>query len=254
MTHRIEALRIEVRGVVQGVGFRPTVYRLALESGVAGWVLNDRKGIAVHAEGEPTRLGAFVAALRDYPPPGAHIVAFEVVPVQPEGHDGFTIRSSQRDGDPTVLISPDLPVCNKCLEELRDPTSRRYRYPYINCTECGPRYSIMWAIPYDRARTTMADWPLCPSCHAEYEDPLDRRYHAQPTACNICGPTYRLIEDGETVSRGVDAIARSAVMLAEGRIVAVKGIGGYHLACSARDAAAVGRCANASSGRRSRLP
>ena len=239
MADQREAVRIAVRGVVQGVGFRPTVYRLALECGVAGWVLNDRNGLAVHAEGEPDRLEAFVAALRGHPPRGARIVAFAVVPVSLEGHDGFAIRPSQGDGDPTVLISTDLPVCNACLEELRDPASRRYRYPYINCTECGPRYSIVTAVPYDRANTTMAGWPLCPSCQAEYDDPSDRRYHAQPTACNICGPNYRLIEASETVARGVDAIARGAAMLAEGRILAVKGIGGYHLACSARDAAAV---------------
>lgn len=241
MADQPEAFRIAVRGVVQGVGFRPTVYRLALECGVAGWVLNDGNGLAVHAEGEPRCLQAFIAALQDRPPRGARVSSCEVVPVPPEGHVGFAIRPSLGDVDPTVQVSPDLPVCNACLEELRDPTSRRHRYPYINCTECGPRYSIVTAVPYDRANTTMAGWPLCPGCQAEYEDPSDRRYHAQPTACNLCGPTYRLVESGETVARGVDAIARSALMLAEGKILAVKGIGGYHLACSARDAAAVRR-------------
>lgn len=241
MSHHREAVRIEVRGVVQGVGFRPTVYRLAREYEVTGWVHNDSQGLTVHAEADAGRLHAFVAALRDHPPPGARIVSFAAVSVAVERFATFEIRPSRSDEPPVVLISPDLPVCAACMIELNDPHSRRYHYPYINCTRCGPRYSIVRSLPYDRGNTTMADWPLCPACQAEYDDPHDRRHHAQPTACNQCGPTYRLVQGGRTVAGGVEAIARAAAMLTAGAILAVKGVGGYHLACAAGDAAAVQR-------------
>ena len=241
MTGQRTAIRLEVRGVVQGVGFRPLVYRIAHENSITGWVLNDSQGVSIHAEGDTALLNSFVSALRTHPPPGAKIVSFDSRTVPLEGFGTFEIRSSQRVHAPIVMISPDLPACGECLEELKDPGSRRYRYPYINCTACGPRYSIVRSLPYDRPNTTMADWPLCDACRAEYDDPLNRRHHAQPTACQRCGPGYRLIEGGGTVSIGADAIARAATLLNEGMILAVKGIGGYHLACSARDAATVRR-------------
>ncbi|RUL88772.1 carbamoyltransferase HypF [Tautonia sociabilis] len=241
MPDRREALRIEVRGVVQGVGFRPAVDRLARSFGLAGWVSNDSRGVSIHVEGDAGRLEAFASALRDHPPPSARIVEIERRPVPAEGFETFEIRASTHDHPPVVLISPDLPPCPDCLEELEDPRDRRHRYPYLNCSACGPRYSIITALPYDRPNTTMADWPMCEHCRAEYEDPSDRRYHAQPTACPRCGPGYRLIRDGVDRASGPEAVARAAALLQEGEVVAIKGVGGYHLACSARDEAAVRR-------------
>jgi hydrogenase maturation protein HypF len=227
------ARRIAIRGVVQGVGFRPFVYRTAQHHQVAGWVLNDATGVEVHAEGQASQLRAFVDALRLNPPPAASIADFTVREVIPEGFADFQIRSSRRDTTPTVRMSADLAICADCLSELTDVADRRYQYPYINCTNCGPRYSIIRRLPYDRANTTMADWALCPTCRREYEDPLDRRYHAQPTACAACGPSYFLIEGATRVDGSQAAISRAAALLKAGAILAVKGIGGFHLACDA---------------------
>lgn len=233
-----QALRLRITGVVQGVGFRPFVYRLAHEHGISGWVYNGEDGVHVLAEGDGAALAAFVAAVRAQPPPAAHVVSFEVVPETPSGFDRFAIRESTSKTKPTVRISPDIAVCDDCLRELFDPADRRFGYPYINCTNCGPRYSIVLSLPYDRARTTMRDWDLCDACRREYEDPSDRRFHAQPVACPACGPAYRLHE-GAGIERGPSAIERAAALLATGAIVALKGIGGYHLACDARDRTAV---------------
>ena len=232
------ACRITIRGVVQGVGFRPFVYRTAQRHHVAGWVLNDTTGVEIHAEGAADGLTAFVDELRSNSPPAASIVEFTRREIAPEGFYDFQIRRSQQESAPTARISPDLAVCNDCLRELSDPADRRHHYPYINCTNCGPRYSIIRSLPYDRANTTMAAWQLCPTCRHEYEDPDDRRYHAQPTACGKCGPGYYLIE-GEVSLRGAEAIARTAALLLAGAIVAVKGVGGYHLACDAANPAAL---------------
>lgn len=232
------AVRLRITGVVQGVGFRPFVYRLAQVYGIAGWVLNGEDGVHVAAEGSEEAIGQFVNAMRAQPPPAARVATFEVTPAAATGFDAFEIRESEGGDAPTVRISPDLAVCDDCLRELFDPSDRRFGYPYINCTNCGPRYSIVLGLPYDRARTTMRDWPLCAQCRHEYEDPADRRFHAQPVACPACGPTYRLEARGAALA-GSGAIARTAALLREGAIVAVKGIGGYHLACDARNAAAV---------------
>ena len=227
-----EARFLRVRGVVQGVGFRPFVYRLARDHGIAGWVRNGGEGVEIHAEGPLEAVDAFVAGF-DRPPPASRIASFEVETVPAAGCDRFEIRDSEAKDPPTVRISPDLPVCPACIAELLDPAGRRYGYPYINCTDCGPRYSILLGLPYDRPRTTMKDWPLCPDCAREYHDPLDRRFHAQPVACPVCGPRYLLDGDPES------AILKAARLLREGRIVAVKGLGGYHLAADAGNAAAV---------------
>jgi hydrogenase maturation protein HypF len=224
---------LRIQGVVQGVGFRPFVYRLARDRGITGWVRNGGDGVEIHAEGEDEALDAFVRGF-DSPPPASHIVAFEVETIPATGCARFEILDSEATGHPTVRISPDLPVCAACLQELFDPADRRYGYPYINCTDCGPRYSIVLGLPYDRPRTTMRDWPLCADCSREYHDPLDRRFHAQPVACPACGPQFSLGEE-----RGAAAISRAARLLREGGIVAVKGLGGYHLAVDARNAAAV---------------
>ena len=233
------AIRIEVRGVVQGVGFRPSVYRIAEANEISGWVHNDSRGLLIHAEGEVKKLDAFVALLRCYPPPGAEISSFECQNVPTEGSQTFEIRSSQGHESPTVMISPDLPICDVCISEMKTPGHRRFLYPYINCTACGPRYSIVKAIPYDRIHTTMAAWSLCEACVAEYNDPRDRRYHAQATACSQCGPNYRLVQGAETLGFGVQAIQQAAIWLNQGMIIAIKGIGGFHLACSAHDSASI---------------
>ena len=235
------ACSIKVRGVVQGVGFRPFVYRLARANTLAGWVLNGEEGVEIFVEGADKGLKAFVQELTAAPPSAAHITEIEVESSSPVGCNSFTIRESRRNTDDhlTTRISPDLPVCEDCLRELFDPADKRHRYPYINCTNCGPRYSVILALPYDRPNTTMRLWPLDEYCSGEYHDPDNRRFHAQPVACRECGPEYYL-QVGNTTTRGSETSIRSAAtMLASGYIVAVKGLGGYHLACDARNASAV---------------
>lgn len=229
------ACSIQVRGVVQGVGFRPFVYRLAQQHGVSGWVFNGEEGVTIHAEAPQPVLAMFIDALKTQAPPAATISAIEVQPAEVNGAPGFAIHHSERRDKPTVRVSPDLPVCEECLRELFDPADRRYLYPYINCTNCGPRYSVILALPYDRPNTTMKAWPLDDYCDAEYHDPANRRFHAQPVACPQCGPRYRLHDktDQEAISQTVDLLRR-------GEIIAIKGLGGYHLACDARNATAVG--------------
>jgi hydrogenase maturation protein HypF len=227
------ACSIRVRGVVQGVGFRPFVYRLAQRKMLAGWVLNGEQGVEIHLEGPEPDLEAFVQEMRIRPPAASNIAAIEIEPAPYEGWSGFTIRESQRAERPTVRVSPDLPVCQDCLKELFDPSDRRYRYPYINCTNCGPRYSVILALPYDRPNTTMWSWPLDETCSAEYHNPSDRRFHAQPIACSRCGPKFSLREGSTTVAEAEEAVRRAARLLRQGGILAVKGLGGYHLACDA---------------------
>ncbi len=226
------ACSIHVRGVVQGVGFRPFVYRLAHRKMLSGWVLNGEQGVEIHLEGAEPDLDEFVQEMRARPPAASSIAAIEVEQVPVEGLSGFTIRESQRDGRPTVRVSPDLPVCQDCLRELFDPSDRRHLYPYINCTNCGPRYSVILALPYDRPNTTMRHWPLDDICNREYHDPSDRRFHAQPVACPRCGPNF-FLRDGAMVTHAEEAVRRAARLLCEGKILAVKGLGGYHLACDA---------------------
>ena len=234
-----EALFVRARGIEQGVGFRPFVYRLARQHDLRGWVLNADEGVEIHVEGAPEQLQVFVEDLKIRPPAAAHIARLEDTPAEVQGFDDFSIRESTRRNRPTVRISPDLPVCEACLRELFDLADRRYRYPYINCTHCGPRYSIILGLPYDRPQTTMKDWTMCPDCTREYHDPTDRRFHAQPVACPRCGPQYLLYKQAQVVGRGHEAIEQAARMLREGQILAVKGIGGYHLACDARNEEAV---------------
>jgi hydrogenase maturation protein HypF len=232
------AVRIAITGVVQGVGFRPFVYRAAAQSGVHGWVLNGEDGVHIHAEGDPGSVERFIAMVRAEPPPAASVASFRVAPAESRGLWSFEIRDSRGDGAPTVHISPDLPMCDECRGELSNPGDRRFGYGYINCTNCGPRYSIVLGLPYDRERTTMRDWPLCAACSREYDDPTNRRFHAQPVACHACGPAYRLLHDGD-VATGAAAIAGAAALLRAGAILAIKGIGGYHLACDPRNLTAV---------------
>ena len=233
------ACSIRVRGVVQGVGFRPFVYRLARANTLAGWVLNDEEGVEIFVEGAQPGLRAFVQDLKTQPPPAASIADIEVHAAAPVGLNEFTIRESQRRDRPTVRISPDLPVCDACLKELFDPADPRYWYPYINCTNCGPRYTVVLGLPYDRPNTTMQRWPLDAYCDAEYRDPGNRRFHAQPVACPECGPNYSLHSEAGIVHGNEASIRKAAQLLNDGSILAMKGLGGYHLACDARNAASV---------------
>jgi hydrogenase maturation protein HypF len=243
------ALDLRIHGVVQGVGFRPFVYRLARRYALTGWVLNAGNGVVAHVEGDAGALDAFARAVVDEAPAAATVASVDATPGAREGFRDFEIRASDPAADRlTARIAPDMAVCDACLRELFDPADRRYRYPYINCTDCGPRYSIVLALPYDRPATTMAPWPMCAQCAAEYHDPANRRFHAQPVACPACGPAYVLraatdAAPGARVPdelRGTAAIEAAAALLRDGTIVAVKGIGGYHLACDAGNAAAVG--------------
>jgi len=233
------ACSIKVRGVVQGVGFRPFVFRLARQNTLAGWVLNGEQGVEIFLEGPDQGLHAFVQALKTEPPPAAQITDIEIHTSQPVGCYEFIIRESQRNERPSVRISPDLPVCEDCLRELFDPTDKRYFYPYINCTNCGPRFTVILRLPYDRANMTMQPWPLDEYCSDEYHHPENRRFHAQPVACPNCGPQYYL-QSGDKVVRGSKPSIRSAArLLQSGAIVAIKGLGGYHLACDAGNLNAV---------------
>src|SRR5579862_1842887 len=226
------AYSIRVRGVVQGVGFRPFVYRLARANTLAGWVLNGEEGVEIYLEGAEPGLQAFVQDLKN-PPPAATIAAIEVHPAAPVGLSEFTIRKSQRLERPTVRISPDLPVCDDCLKELFDPANHRYWYPYINCTNCGPRYTVVLSLPYDRPNTTMRSWPLDAYCDAEYHDPENRRFHAQPVACPACGPRYELRQADNVLADNESSIRAAVQLLKDGSILAAKGLGGYHLVCDA---------------------
>ncbi|HET7751443.1 MAG TPA: carbamoyltransferase HypF [Terriglobales bacterium] len=239
MPDEICAHAIRVRGVVQGVGFRPFVFRLARANALAGWVLNEEGGVEIHVEGKQAAMEGFLRDLKASAPPAAVITTIEVIPADPLGMHEFTIRASECRGRPAARISPDLPVCSECLSELFDPSNERYLYPYVNCTACGPRYSILLSLPYDRGNTTMQSWAMDTRCSAQYHDPGDRRFHAQPVACADCGPHYRLRAGTETTGIDSVAITRAAQLLTEGKIVAVKGLGGFHLACNATDPTAV---------------
>ena len=227
---RVRRVRARVEGTVQGVGFRPFVYRLASELDLAGFVLNDERGVLLEVEGRESAVDGFLRRLGEEAPPLAAIEAVRPQDVAPAGERGFRILASPQGGEPAALVSPDTATCEDCLAELFDPSDRRYRYPFVNCTNCGPRFTIVRGVPYDRPLTTMAEFELCPRCAAEYDDPADRRFHAQPNACPECGPTLRLLPGDDY---GDEALRGAVAALREGRIVAVKGIGGYHLACLA---------------------
>lgn len=235
------ARRIVLEGRVQGVGFRPFVYRLARVHALRGWVCNDAGSVHVQAEGSPADLERFASELVKRAPPLAQprVVSDEAVPVS--GCEDFRIARSESRGQPRIHVPPDYFLCDDCLEELQDRAGRRYRYPFINCTQCGPRYTLIQAMPYDRPNTTMAGFPLCPDCAAEYGEPLDRRFHAQPLACPTCGPRLRFCSGKGDVFGNEKALAATVAALKRGEIVAVRGIGGYHLMCDAADEAALAR-------------
>jgi len=229
---------IRITGIVQGVGFRPFIYRLAQTHAIQGWVLNNVKGVFIDAEGEEEELDQFIRDIPRLAPPLSKIESLEVHYTEPLGYTTFEIRKSEETEDKFVLISPDLATCNPCLAELFSPDDFRHRYPFINCTHCGPRFTIIQDIPYDREKTTMAPFRMCPVCRREYEDPLNRRFHAQPNACPVCGPSLRLVDKAGNEVSG-DPIEKTLELLEKGKIVAIKGLGGFHLACNAKDEVAV---------------
>jgi hydrogenase maturation protein HypF len=230
---------VVVEGTVQGVGFRPFVHRLATELRLAGWVLNQMGGVEIEVEGPSSALDAFLAALRRDAPPLARVESVQVADVEPVGVTDFEIRASRAVEGEAQPVPPDTAMCADCLRELLDPHDRRYRYPFINCTNCGPRFTIIESLPYDRPRTTMRWFQMCPACAHEYEDPADRRFHAQPVACPACGPTLTLEVAGRPFEG--DPIAGAVALLRQGQIIAIKGLGGFHLACDARSNDAVAR-------------
>jgi hydrogenase maturation protein HypF len=235
-------VRIDVRGAVQGVGFRPFVYQCAMKLDLSGWVENTTFGVRLEAEGEADDIAALLRAIEEAPPPNASIVSIDVKELEPRAEEAFFIRSSTSEGARIAQILPDLATCRDCLGELFDPNDRRYLYPLINCTHCGPRYSIVEDVPYDRARTSMRHFPMCPACRAEYEDPLNRRFHAEPNACPVCGPRIFLWDGvGAVLARDHDALLGTAEAIRAGKIVAAKGIGGFHLIVDARNDEAVRR-------------
>ena len=225
---------------MQGVGFRPWVYRLAGLHGVGGWVRNDASGVTIEAFGPAHALDAFIGELQASPPPAARVAQLEWRPIEGRPAVTFEIVASEPSADRRVSIPADLATCPDCLREIRDPADRRYGYPFTNCTNCGPRFTIAIDIPYDRPNTTMASFRMCPSCQAEYDSPADRRFHAQPNACPACGPRLWLAgPDGREIATA-DPIASAAEAIGRGAIVAVKGLGGFHLACDATNEQAVG--------------
>ncbi|MDQ6725079.1 MAG: carbamoyltransferase HypF [Actinomycetota bacterium] len=232
--------RIRVTGTVQGVGFRPFVYRIATDLGLAGWVGNDSLGVILEAEGPAEALDRLAERLAGEAPPLARVTSVTAERLATTGEAGFTIVDSRSAGAPAVAVPVDTATCDDCRRELLDPADRRHLYPFINCTNCGPRYTIIRSIPYDRASTTMAGFVMCADCRREYEDPADRRFHAEPNCCPACGPHLTLLSpDGGVLAKAGDAVDRAIALMAGGSIVAVKGLGGYHLACAADDGTAV---------------
>jgi len=233
----MEAKRIEIKGVVQGVGFRPFVYTLAQRHNIKGWVLNNAQGVFIHAEGSNKDLEAFLFELFHNPPRQALIKEKKISEENPQGFPEFQIIESQDGGRQEVLISPDLAMCPECYQDVITPGNRRYKYAFTNCTNCGPRFTIIKGVPYDRPKTTMAEFPMCSKCAAEYHDPLNRRFHAQPNACPECGPRIKVCDP---TGKNISGVTPHELLL-NGFILAVKGLGGYHLVCDAKNPRAVNR-------------
>ena len=220
----MQRLRITIRGAVQGVGFRPFVYRLASEMDLRGWVKNSPQGVFIEAEGPKETLDSFLLRLERERPPLSFIQSLEYSVLEPEGHAGFDIRDSDTTGERVAVILPDIATCPQCREELFDARDRRFRYPFTNCTLCGPRFSIIQALPYDRANTTMSSFVMCADCRREYEDPADRRFHAQPNACGVCGPQLALWDaKGATLASGDAALSGAAEAIRAGEVAGAEG-------------------------------
>jgi hydrogenase maturation protein HypF len=239
-------LSLNIRGVVQGVGFRPFIYHLAHELQLTGWVNNSMRGVSLEVEGTRERLHVFQQRLQTEKPPRSQIHGIESAWLEPVGHAKFCVRTSETGSEiegyklKSAIVLPDLATCPDCQHEIFDPSDRRYRYPFTNCTNCGPRYSIIEALPYDRAGTTMKEFHMCPACRAEYTDPRSRRFHTQPNACNLCGPQLELWDrDGKVLVHGDRALLETATQIEQGKLLAVKGVGGFHLIIDARNSEAV---------------
>lgn len=230
---------IDVRGIVQGVGFRPFVYGLATKHNLKGWVCNTSEGVKIEVEGEAQAIRQFQLELKTKAPPLAHIENIAITYHPPTGYKGFEIRHSIAEEGKYQLISPDIATCKACLSEVLSPDNRRYRYPFTNCTNCGPRFTIIKDMPYDRPKTTMRHFQMCPQCQAEYNNPLDRRFHAQPNACPKCGPRVELVDAQGKIAASPDPIASASQLLRKGKIIAIKGLGGFLLACDASNKTAV---------------
>ena len=229
MSAEIIAKRICINGIVQGVGFRPFIYQLARREGLYGQVANNAEGVIIDVEGPAAGIAAFVQAIDREKPPLAQIVNLTQQVQTPAGRTRFSIAPSQGADFRATLISPDVAVCEDCRRELFDPADRRYGYPFINCTNCGPRFTIVKDIPYDRKYTTMAPFKMCGMCQEEYNDPRDRRFHAQPNACPECGPSLTLLNDKLEKLEISDVISEVCSLLRDGKIIAIKGLGGYHI-------------------------
>ncbi|MDT3427374.1 hydrogenase maturation protein HypF [Paenibacillus forsythiae] len=239
MLSEVIRVDVQVKGIVQGVGFRPFVYRLAQQHDLTGWVVNDAGGVRLEAEGHRPDIDAFLVSLRTSAPPLSHIEELTAEVRSPAGYAEFRIKESVGAGPHEVRLSPDIGVCEDCLAELKDPDNRRFRYPYINCTNCGPRFTITVQVPYDRKHTTIRDFGLCEDCAKEYHDPANRRFHAQPVSCPVCGPSVYLLDASGKRLNTADPVACAAEQLKSGSLLAIKGLGGYHLACDATQEEAV---------------
>jgi len=235
----MKRLEIRIKGIVQGVGFRPFIYTLASRYSLNGFVLNDNEGVKIEVEGEAPMLKRFLKAVREEAPPLSKIERIIIKELPPANYRSFTIRPSMKESEKFVLISPDIATCEECLRELFEPQDRRYRYPFINCTNCGPRFTIIMDIPYDRERTTMRDFIMCKTCEEEYEDPSSRRFHAQPNCCPECGPHVEIVDNKGNTVKADDPLKKICEFLHQGKIVAIKGLGGFHLACDAQNHKAV---------------
>ncbi len=241
MNNSIQRKKIEISGIVQGVGFRPFIYRNAVARDLKGFVTNTSKGVEIEIEGETNNIESFIESIKTDAPPQSEITTLKTNNIEPKDEFEFNIVPSKDQKERSVLITPDIGTCAECRQELFNPEDRRYHYPFINCTNCGPRYTIIKDIPYDRPKTTMAEFTMCRQCQAEYNDPLDRRFHAQPNACPVCGPHVWLSDSfGRKITED-NTIERAVQLLKEGKILAVKGLGGFHLACDAKNNAAVVR-------------
>ena len=240
MNCKTSSYQIKVFGIVQGVGFRPFIFNLANHFHLRGWVKNTSAGVVIEVEGDDSDIFAFMKLIETEHPPLARIDHLDSREISVNGHHNFSILESEAITDAFQPISPDVAICTDCLKELLDPTDRRYRYPFINCTNCGPRFTIIKDIPYDRPSTTMESFPMCSQCREEYENPRDRRFHAQPIACHDCGPNIWIEKtDGNVFGHGEKALAIFIELIQQGKIVAVKGLGGFHLACDAKNSKAV---------------
>jgi hydrogenase maturation protein HypF len=237
----IQRAKATINGIVQGVGFRPFIYHLAQKKGLGGYIANTGTGVDIEVEGDPRKIENFFREIQTRKPPLARITHMEMRYLSPRSYRDFVIRRSQVERHRSTFVTPDVSVCEDCLWEMNDPEDRRYRYPFINCTNCGPRYTIIEDIPYDREKTSMASFSMCKKCGEEYDEPADRRFHAQPIACWDCGPNVLLYEPSGKPLEGVEAISTTANHLKSGKIVAIKGLGGFHLAVDATDGKAVER-------------